>query len=135
MCIICGRGHSTDDHTCSVTSCRAPKGRRCMHDSVKCGNCTSQGWENTRHTAVSSSCRWRKEAISGLVSKRFKRSKENARRVFKGVIIPRHQPHQILPLIEGEKDVKDKIFIQNTDGDLNIEDNKIIKNTPTPSPY
>ena len=85
-------------------------------------------------TAVSSSCRWRKEAISGLVSKRFERSKENARRVFEGVMILRHQPHQILPSIEGEKDVKDGVSIQNADGDLNIEDGKIIRDTPTPSP-
>ena len=86
MCEICGRDYHTDDHTCNVLICKARKGRRCLHDLVKCGNCISMGWEN-KHRALSPSCRYKKMIISTLVRKRFERGKEAAILSFKGVII------------------------------------------------
>ena len=77
--IIYGRGYSTNDHTYSMISYRAPKGRRYIYDLIKYGNCTSQGQENTRYTAVLLLYHQRKEVILGLVNKRFKRNKENIR--------------------------------------------------------
>ena len=93
ICVICGRDHDTDDHKCNVMTCKAQKGRRCLHDSVKCGNCTSMGWEN-KHQASSSTCRWRKTAISTLARRRFEKGKEAAVSAFKGVIILRNDPQQ-----------------------------------------
>ena len=87
MCIIYGRGYITNDYICSVTACRALRGRRCLHDLVKCGNCTSMGWDNNKYTALSSLCRWKKEVISKLATRRFEKRKERAMSKFKGVVI------------------------------------------------
>lgn len=38
-CAICAKEHATQDHRCSVESCRAGRGRMCPHTTAKCANC------------------------------------------------------------------------------------------------
>ena len=101
---ICGRDHHTDNHTCNMLTCKARKRKRCLHDSVKCGNYTSIGWEN-KHRASSPSCRYKKIIIATLAGKRFERRKKTAILSFKGVIIQKNNSQQ--PAIDLIKDVDD----------------------------
>ena len=133
MCAVCGRGHITDDHTCSVTAYRALRGRRCLHDSVKCGNCISMGWDNNKHTASSLSCRWKKEVISKLAARRFEKGKERAMSKFEGIVIQRRSPQQAGPGEEVENEREVDSPVANIDGDLDMEEGEIIEGTPISS--
>ena len=50
------KDYSTNNHSYNIVNYKALKGKRCLHDSVKCGNYTNISQKN-RHKTSSSSCR------------------------------------------------------------------------------
>jgi hypothetical protein len=64
QCIICAGAHKMVDHKCKVLGCTTQAGRVCMHDTVRCANCSG------RHQASATKCPARTKAEIAAQSQR-----------------------------------------------------------------